>query len=123
MSAAQAGGNFMQSAGVQGNGVYSPQYNPWRPQPQQWGYQNRQQNRQNNSNGNGYAAQTHNVMPQSSYAIPLSHIPARQYEYQRYVQQVNPYYNTGGGLPWWAGQGAAPYGPWSIGNGWPNGLR
>ena len=117
-STAQALDNFTQSASGQHTGVYASHYNPWRPQPKQWGYQDRP----NHNHGNGYAPQPYNAQ-QPVYAAPLSHIPARRYEYRRHVQAVNPYYDTGGGLPWWAGTGAAPYGPWSIGNGWPNGLR
>ena len=121
MSTAQAAGNFVQSVGAQNNGVYASQYNPWRPQPKQWGYGH-------NNNGNGNAERS---MPQPLYseplysvplhAVPLAPIPARQYEYRRYIQEVNPYYDMSGGLPWWAGSGAAPYGP-AMGNGWPNGI-
>jgi len=116
MSTAQAVGNYVQSAGTQHNGVYASQYNPWRPQPKQWGYQNKQRN------GNAYTMQPRNVLGQPAHAAPLNYISARRYEYRRYVQEVNPHYDMNGGLPWWAGSGAAPYGPWAIGNGWPNGL-
>ena len=117
MSAAHAAGNFVQSSGAQNTDVRASHYNPWRPQPRQWGYQK-------NSNGNAHrdSGQARYITHRPRYAIPLSHIPARQFEYRRYVQEVTPYYNTGGGLPWWAGSGAAPYGPWAIGNGWPNGI-
>jgi len=118
ISTAQAAGNFSQSAGVRNNGAQASQYNPWRPQPRQWGYQNKRNN--GNGNGNGHAGQTHYGMPQSRYVIPQSPIPSRRYEYRRYIQEVNPYYDSAG--PWWAGHGAAPYGPWAIGNGWPNGI-
>ncbi len=113
VSTVQAAGNFAQSAGAHNNGVYVSEYNPWRPQPKQWGYQNRQ------SNGNAYIAQPNYIQRPPSYPALLNYIPARRYEYRRYVQETNPYYDMNG--PWWAGSGAAPYGP-ATGNGWPNGL-
>jgi len=95
--------NGMQRNGIQQNGVQASQYNPWRPQPQQWGGQHRQ----------NYQAQSYGVMPQSLYPVPQSLIPARQFEYRRYIQQVNPYYSNP--MPWWSDQSAVPYGPWSKG--------
>jgi len=117
LSVAHASGNVVQSAGIHNNGVRAAQSNPWRPQPRQWGYQN-------NRNGYGQrdSGRAYSITPQPHYAIPLSHIPARQFEYRYFVQQMQPYYGVGGGLPWWAGSGAATYGPWAVGNGWPNGV-
>jgi len=100
-----------QAVGMQNSGAYASQYNPWRPQPQQWGYQNRD---------NRNMRQTEGVMPQPLYGTPQSLIPARQYEYRRYIQQVNPYYNNQ--MPWWSDQVAVPYGPWSLGNNGSNGF-
>ena len=96
----------VQASGAQNNGVYASQYNPWRPQPQNWGYQNRSHNRA--------AAQGMGVRPQPLYAAPLSRIPARQFEYRGYIKQVNPYYSNQ--MPWWSDQAAVPYGPWALGN-------
>jgi hypothetical protein len=86
------------------------QYNPWRPVPRQWGRQHKQR---------ATAVQQQGNMP--AYVVTPSPIHARQYEYRNYVQQVNPY-DGNGGIPWWADPVAVPYGPWAIGNGWPNGL-
>ena len=93
------------AAGMQ-NG--SSQYNPWRQQPRQWGYQTRQNG---NSLESGHAM---GVRPQLPYSAPLNRIPARQFEYRRYIQQVNPYYSNQ--MPWWSDPVAVPYGPWSLGN-------
>lgn len=95
---------------VMGSSASQPkQYNPWRPIPRGWG------------NHHKHSA----VMVQKAiplvYAVPMHPIHARQFEYRNYVQQVNPYYGNGG-LPWWSDTTAVPYGPWSQGNGWPNGL-
>jgi len=117
VSTAQAADYFM-SQQTQGNNGYSSQYNPWRPQPQRWGYQQRQY--YSNQSGNGRLT-SYTPQPRQ-YAAPISQIQARQFEYRRYVQQVNPYYGTNNGLPWWADQNAVPFGPAAIGNGWPNGL-
>ncbi len=96
-----------QAMGMQNNGMNGSQYNPWRAQPQQWGYQNSQ------NMGMG-------VRPTSPYSAPLNRIPARQFEYRRYIQQVNPYYSNQ--MPWWSDQSAVPYGPWSFGNNGTNGF-
>jgi hypothetical protein len=86
------------------------QYNPWRPVPRQWGGQHKQR---------ATTVQQQAYTP--AYAVMPHPIHARQYEYRNYVQQVNPYYGNGG-IPWWSDPVAVPYGPWAIGNGWPNGL-
>ncbi len=103
----------VQASGVQNNGVYASQYNPWRTQPQQWGYQNRSYNR-------ATTGQEMGVRPQMLYSAPLNRIPARQFEYRRYIQQVNPYYSNQ--MPWWSDQTAVPYGPWAFGNNGSNGF-
>jgi len=90
------------------------QYNPWRPQPQQWGNQHRQ-------GDNGLETrQTMGVKPQQHYSAPLNRIPARQFEYRHYMQQVSPYYSNQ--MPWWSDPVAVPYGPWSTGNDGSNGF-
>jgi len=106
-SAVQAADNAMMSVG----GVYSKQYNPWRLQHRQSGYINKR----NSISGRTHIAQPDGVLPQQFHAAPLNIIPQRQYEYRRYVQQLNPYYEAHGGLPWWAG--TATYGPWLGRNG------
>jgi len=95
MSTVQAAGNVMAPVA----GVYSQQHNPWRMQ--QRGYVE--------SNNN-------NVQAQQFNAAPLNLIPLRQYEYRRYVQQLSPYYEMHGGLPWWTGSGAIPNGYWPSTN-------
>lgn len=108
---------FVQQAGADSRG-YSSQYNPWRPQPPRWGYQRHQ------GNVNYFAGDSsaNSARQLRRYAAPISQIQARQFEYQRYVEQVRPYYGMNNGLPWWADQSQVPYGPWAIGSGWPNGL-
>ena len=104
-----------QATGMQNSGVQASQYNPWRPQPQQWGAQN---GRNNNHANTG---QSIGIRPQPLYSAPVNPvIPARQFEYRRYIQQVNPYY--GNQMPWWSDPVAVPYGPWSFGNNGSNGF-
>lgn len=96
-----AAGNVRSEAGLQDNGVYSSQYNPWRAQQQRQG---------NNRHRSVTAPQDNGVRPQSSYGL----IPSRQHEYRRYVQQLNTYYEMHDGLPWWAGSNAVPHGSWPM---------
>jgi len=111
-----------QAAGMQNNGVYASHYNPWRPQPPQWGIQNGQndihvEERQHHVE----AWHDFGVRSKPLYSAPVNTvIPARQFEYRRYIQQVNPYY--GNQMPWWSDPVAVPYGPWSFGNNGINGF-
>lgn len=114
-SAAQAMDYGVVSVGVQAsgnNGVQQERYNPWRPQPKQWGFNNDRQQLQTRPM----------VQPQPVYVYPVHPIHSRQVEYRGYLQQFGAYYGNQGGLPWWADQSAVPYGPWAAGNGWPNGI-
>jgi len=104
-----------QASGMYSNGTQASQYNPWRPQPQQWGYQNGwHENR-------AEPRQSESVSRQSIYSTPPSPvIPARQFEYRHFIHQVSPYY--GNQMPWWTDHNAVPYGPWSLGNSGVNGF-
>ena len=122
LSSAQAADYTSLTVGTQYNGVHQPRYNPWRPQPKQWGYQG---NRPDNRLATQVNAGPRRGYQPPRYSQPLSPILARQYEYRNYVQQVSPYYGvygSYGGVPWWADPVAVPYGPWAMGNGWPGGI-
>ena len=102
------------ATGIYGSGGVASQYNPWRPQVQQWGYSNQ-------NNGRSHVSpHAEGTMPYPLYAVPMSRIPARQFEYRRYIQQVNPYYSHQ--VPWWSDPVAVPYGPWAFGNNGVNGF-
>ena len=112
MPVSQAAGNGMLLVTEKNSGVQPMRVNPWRAQAQRRGYMN----------GNGPARVQVIQAPQPAYAIPVHPIHSRQVEYRGYLQQFGTYYGNHGGVPWWANQQAVPYGPWAIGNGWPNGI-
>lgn len=106
--------NIMMLMGVLSvNTIQAAQYNPWRPMPQQWGYQGRVI-----SNNSIVTRPAYGTAPQRLNPVPLNRISARQFEYRRYIQEMDPYYSNK--MPWWSDQSAVPYGPWSKG---ANGFR